>query len=63
MVKEESGSVRGCGSSLGRCKVNHFEEGIHKDNDSIKPSSSARQLGNEVHRDLFPRVLRDGQWL
>ena len=59
VIKEKSSSVWCSGCSLGGCKVDHFGEGINKDNDGIKSCFGVRQLGDKVHGDLFPWVLWD----
>ena len=59
-VKEDLCCLWGSGSGSGGNKVDHFQEGVDKDNDGIKSGFGAWQLGDEIHGDLFPWLGRDG---
>src|SRR3954467_10495938 len=63
VVEEDASHVRGRGSGTGGYEVNHLGEGVHKDDDGIKASLSDRELGDEVHGDLFPRNAQDRKGL
>jgi hypothetical protein len=63
VVEEEAGHVGSSGSGMGGHEVNHLGESVHKDNNGIEASLGDRELGDEVHGDLFPRGARDGKGL
>jgi hypothetical protein len=63
VVKEDVSRVRGRGSGTGGHEVNHLGEGVHKDDDGIEASLGDRELGDEVHGDLFPGNARDRKGL
>src|SRR4051812_14676634 len=63
VVKENVSGVWGHGGGTSGYEVDHFGEGVHEDNNGIKASLGDRELGDEVHGDLFPGSAQDGKGL
>src|SRR3954470_8462395 len=63
VVEEEAGHVGSSGGGMGGHEVNHLGESVYKDNNGIEACLGDRELGDEVHGDLFPRGARDGKGL
>ena len=61
--EEEVSNIR-CGDSRGGGnEVNTLGKAVHNHKDRIKVALGLGQVGDEIHRDLFPSCLWGGEWL
>ena len=63
LIKEEFSNVRSSGVGGSGFKVDSLAEAVNHDKDGVMFLLGDRELGDEVHADLLPSFLGDGEWL
>src|SRR4051794_3490364 len=58
IAEEQSRQIRGSGRGGGSHTADHFAGFIHYNEDSVLPTSSTRQLSDQVHAHLIPTAWR-----